>query len=142
VAADQGQSGVVGVVQALAAHLPVEPADLRGRLLPAAAAALLAGEVLLSCRELPGSCGEVARVGDVRSVAGGQEGRHAHVDADCGTDWLQWLGGHVVAGQDHVPAAVLALGGDGLDAALDRPVLVDANVADALEVDTGDRGMR
>jgi len=54
----------------------------------------------------------------------------------------QSLGGNVVARQHHVPAPGLALGGNGLNAAFHGAVLVDADVADALEVDPGDLRVR
>ena len=139
--ADQREGGVVGVVEPLAPYLAVKPGDLRDCLLPPAAAALLAGQVTLGRREPLTGGRQVARVADVRAVAGGQERRHAQVDAGRGSGRLQWLGGHVVARQHYVPAVTLPLGGDGLHPALDGPVLVDADVADALEVDAGDGGV-
>jgi hypothetical protein len=60
IVADEGEGGVVGVVQPLAAYLPVQPGDLSNGLLAPTSAALLAGEVPLGRRELPGGRGEVA----------------------------------------------------------------------------------
>ena len=71
--ADQGQGRLVGVVQSLAADLPVQPRDLDGRFLAALAAPFLTGEVPLGRRKPVGGRGEVARVGEVRAVAGEQE---------------------------------------------------------------------
>lgn len=49
VATDEGKGGLVGVIQALAADLPVQRCHLHGRLLAALAAALLACENPLGC---------------------------------------------------------------------------------------------
>jgi hypothetical protein len=73
---------------------------------------------------------EEVRVGDVLTVRSGQEVRHAHADADDCTGGRQLLGRHVVAREDHVPAASLTLDRHGLDAALYGPVLVHAYMSD------------
>jgi hypothetical protein len=132
----------VGVVKPLAPHLPVQPRDFRDGLLSSVTAAFLAGEGPLRCREPVGGRREMARVRHVHAVAGGQERRHAQVDADGRPGWLQRLGGHVVARQHHVPVIAFPFGGNGLDASVDGAVLVGADMADAFEVDAGDLGMR
>jgi hypothetical protein len=61
--ADEGEGGLVGMVEPLAADLPVQPGDLRDGLLTAGAAALFAGEIPLGCREPSGGGRVVAGLG-------------------------------------------------------------------------------
>jgi hypothetical protein len=50
----------------------------------------------------------------------------------------RWFGGHVLAGQDHIPAAApFTLHTDRLHGAKDGPVLVDLHLADTLKPDPG-----
>src|SRR5665647_3249556 len=71
--ANQGQGGLVGVVQALPANRPMQGGNPADGFLAPVRPALLPGQVLLS-RSQPGCGGfEVARVGGVDAFGGSQE---------------------------------------------------------------------
>ena len=141
IVADQGERGLVRVVEALPPDLRMQGSNPRHRLTPPFAAPLLAGEVALRGSDPVGGGGEVARVGHLRPVRGGDQGGHAHVDPDHCPRGGKRLGGHVVAGQDHVPAAAFPLDADRLHPAAHWAVLMHADMPDSLEPHERGRGV-
>jgi hypothetical protein len=76
------------------------------------------------------------------AIAGGQERHDSHVDPDGRAGSGKRVRGHVIAGQDDVPAAAFPLDADHLHGAPDGPVLVNPYIADAKEVDAGHSRVR
>ncbi len=77
----------------------------------------------------------MARVGQRLPVAGGDQRRHAHVQAHGRARRRQGLGGNRVTGQDHIPVGSFPLDTDRLHPPLDWAVLMHPHVADALQPD-------
>jgi hypothetical protein len=129
---DQRPGGLVVEVPPLLADLAPLPGEL------AADALVVPGarpSALLAALQVGDAClggVEEAGVADDLPVAGGQEPRHSHVDADRPARRWQWL--HLGFGDhDDVPAAVLPLQLQRLHPADHGAVLVDLDPPDRLE---------
>ena len=133
VIADQGERGLVGVVEPLPTDLAVQRGGPLALLVAPVGAALAAGETLLRAGQSRGRGGEPPGIGDLLAGRGGQEARHPQVDADRRAGSGQWPGRHVVAGQHDVPTTAFPLHTDRLHLAFDRPVGVDTHLSDALQ---------
>ncbi len=137
----EGERGLVRVVQAPAPDPRVQLRHAAGggpvRLGAPPGALGERREVPLRFGEFVGGLVEEAGTCDVCAVGGGQKVRDTHVDPDDRTRGGQGFGWYVVAGEDGVPAVPLPLHRDRLDPAAYGPVLVDADVTDALEAYAG-----
>lgn len=102
---------------------------------PTLGASLLRGQRLLSLRQPIGRGASVPWVGDVAAVRVGGEVRHSDIDTHDGASGLQHGRGDLITREDHVPPLALPLQRESANPPLHRSVLVDANMADALEVD-------
>ena len=136
IAANQRQSGLVSVVETLAAHTTLDGRNaFPGSLSSGGATLAPHHQALSSCQP---SCGRraIAWVRDMHSVRGGQERRDAEVHSGNCSGRREGMDRQIVAGQQGVPAAPLPLDDHLLDPSSirDRSVLVAANGAYAGDI--------
>ena len=110
--ADQTGAGAVQEVPARVADLAVGAGNFHLGLGAVRRAFPAAGQPPLVAGQVPGLARQMPRVGDLPPVAGHREVRHAQIDTDRVPGRLQRLGGAVLDGEGHVPAAVRLPGHD------------------------------
>ena len=76
------------------------------------------------------------RIGDVLAIAGGEKRCDAKVDTGVTARRLERVGGHLITGQDEIPATTFPLHRDRLHNASNRAMPMNPDLANALQVYT------
>lgn len=132
VAAYEGERDFVVVVASLLANASVEAPKSGDGFLSVLAPKLLSTDSPAGSPKLWKRGSQELGVFDVSAVIGGQKRLDANVDADRRFGAGLYFDISQIAGKDGIPLSSLFLERDGLDQALDVPVLLDSDLTDVL----------